>query len=107
MPGLEDELFGTPSPAAPSLEDELFGAAEVPAQEPVQDTAALEHARELVANQPLRGDQRPQNEDPWYRKFFRDGGAPASFAENMASGALANTADEIGAGAIGASPEIY
>jgi hypothetical protein len=92
-----NEIFGSGDDVA----NQLFGAAETP---PVQDTAAIEHARELVANQPLRGDQRPQNEDPWYTNAFRDAGAPATFAENLVP---ANLADEIGAGAIGASPEIY
>lgn len=101
---LEDELFGAAAPteAAPSLEEELFGAAE-----PVQDEAAIADARNLAEHQPLRGEQTPQHESPWYTNAFRDAGAPATFAENLASGALANTTDEIGAAAIGSSPEIY
>jgi len=79
-----------------------FDQEEAPAPDPV-----VEDARQLVENQPLRGDQVPQHESPWYQNAFEDIGLPRDFAnkvgrfgENVAAGALSNLPDEIGSAAI-------
>lgn len=77
--------------------DQILGGEEQPSE-----PAPVEQLREFVDKQPLRGDQAPPSEAPWYADVPGWEKISAA-AEGLGRGALANTTDEIQAGAMGAA----